>query len=199
MKAKQTALDSLHTSIRSTSSQLADTRRQLDTLNFALKKQQIARQQVSNLAYAREEEQLRLMQSQSSSSATAGGAAAGAANSNNNNPPSSSWETELSAMLESSVDGAEGLLPSGAVLRARIKAVEGRRDVTRKMVSALQGRSRDVEVKYRRVVALCTGVREAEVDAVIDGLLKAVESEGEALEIDRVRRFLTGVEVGGGA
>lgn len=103
-------------------------------------------------------------------------------------------------MLEAADDtsgggfSGEGLLPSAAVLRARVNAVQGRRDMTRKMVSALKGRSRDVEVKYRRVVALCTGVQEAEVDAVVDGLLKAVESEHEELEIGRVRRFLGGVE-----
>ena len=103
-------------------------------------------------------------------------------------------------MLEAADDtsgggfGGEGLLPSAAVRRARIRAVEGRRDMTRKMVAALKGRSRDVEVKYRRVVALCTGVQEDEVDAVIDGLLKAVEIEHEELEINRVRRFLGGVE-----
>jgi regulatory protein SWI6 len=51
-----------------------------------------------------------------------------------------------------------------------------------------------VEIKYRRVVALCTGVPETEVDAVVDGLLKAVESEKDELEIGRVRRFLGGVE-----
>jgi len=90
--------------------------------------------------------------------------------------------------------GVEGMLPSANVLRARIRAIEGRRDFTRKMVQALKLRSRDVEIKYRRVVALCTGVQEADVDAVVDNLLKAVESEREELDIGRVRRFLGGVE-----
>lgn len=36
----------------------------------------------------------------------------------------------------------------------------GRGEVTRKMVAALKGRSREVEMKYRRVVALCTAVPE---------------------------------------
>jgi hypothetical protein len=58
----------------------------------------------------------------------------------------------------------------------------------------MKGRSRDIEVKYRRVVALCTGVAEDEVDAVVDGLVKAVESERDELDIGRVRRFLGGVE-----
>ncbi|RSM06460.1 hypothetical protein BHE90_005120 [Fusarium euwallaceae] len=185
MKSKQTSLDTLHSTLRTTSTQLGEARRSLEHLSATLKKQQLARQKVANLSHAREDEQVRLMQEQSRTSQP---------------NPSSSWETELSAMLEAADDtsgggfSGEGLLPSAAVLRARVNAVQGRRDMTRKMVSALKGRSRDVEVKYRRVVALCTGVQEAEVDAVVDGLLKAVESEHEELEIGRVRRFLGGVE-----
>ncbi|EEU39348.1 uncharacterized protein NECHADRAFT_43756 [Fusarium vanettenii 77-13-4] len=185
MKSKQTSLDTLHSTLRTTSTQLGEARRSLEHLSATLRKQQLARQKVSNLSHAREDEQVRLMQEQSRTSQP---------------NPSSSWETELSAMLEAADDtsgggfSGEGLLPSAAVLRARVNAVQGRRDMTRKMVSALKGRSRDVEVKYRRVVALCTGVQEAEVDAVVDGLLKAVESEHEELEIGRVRRFLGGVE-----
>ena len=87
-------------------------------------------------------------------------------------------------------------LPSANLLRARTKAVGGREEVTRTMVAALKGRSREVEVKYRRVVSLCTAVPEAEVDAVIEGLLRAVESERGELEIGRVRKFLGGVEDG---
>ncbi|KAJ4312326.1 transcriptional regulator swi6 [Fusarium piperis] len=185
MKSKQASLDTLHSTLRTTSTQLGEARRSLEHLSATLKKQQLARQKVANLSHAREDEQVRLMQEQSRTSQP---------------NPSSSWETELSAMLEAADDtsgggfSGEGLLPSAAVLRARVNAVQGRRDMTRKMVSALKGRSRDVEVKYRRVVALCTGVQEAEVDAVVDGLLKAVESEHEELEIGRVRRFLGGVE-----
>lgn len=185
MKTKQVSLDSLHTNLRSTSTQLGEARRKIDHLTSSVTKQQLARRKVANLAHAREDEQMRLMNEQSRSAQP---------------NPSSSWETELGAMLEAAEEehgggfGAEGMLPTAGVLRARIRAIEARRDVTRKMVQALQGRSRDVEVKYRRVVALCTAVAENDVDAVIDGLLKAVESEREELEIDRVRRFLGGVE-----
>lgn len=188
MKTKQASLDTLHGTLRVSSTQLGDARRNLEHLTAALKKQQLARQKISNLAHAREDEQMRLMNEQSRTSQP---------------NPASSWETELSAMLEAADEasaagnpnfGAEGMLPTSAVLRARIHALEGRREVTRKMVAALKGRSRDVEIKYRRVVALCTGVQESEVDAVVDGLLKAVESEREELEIGRVRRFLGGVE-----
>ncbi|KAI9163897.1 Start control protein cdc10 [Paramyrothecium foliicola] len=186
MKAKQASLDALHASLRTTSTQLGDARRNLELLTATLKKQQLARQKVANLAHAREEEQHSLMKEQARSSQP---------------NPSSSWETELSAMLEAAEDASttgfgneSSLLPSSAILKARVRAVENRRDMTRKMVQALKGRSQEVETKYRRIVALATAVQESDVDAVIDGLLKAVESEREELEIGRVRRFLGGVE-----
>lgn len=184
IKAKQTVLDSLHATLRSTSSQLNEARRTVEIMQETVRKQQLARQKVANLSHAREDEQLRLMQEQNRQGKS-------------DSSVSGAWETELSAMLEAAGeggDGAAGLLPSAAILKARLAAVSGRRDATRKMAGALQGRSRDVEVKYRRVVAVCTGVPEEEVDAVVDGLLRAVESEKGELEIGRVRRFLGGVE-----
>lgn len=136
----------------------------------------MARTIVSNLAQARQEDQIRAMHEQREAN-------------------SASWETELSNILDTSdeLSGA-GFLPSSLVLRTRIKALQSTADATRNMVNGLKSRSRDVEVKYRRVVALCTGVSEGEVDAVVDGLLKAVESEHDELDIGRVRRFLGGVE-----
>ena len=185
MKSKQATLDSLHAQLRTTSAALADSRRTLEDLQNAVQAQQIARQKVANLSQAREDEQHRLLQEQSRSSQP---------------NPSSSWETELSAMLSAAdsqnqlEDGpVQTMLPSTAVLKARIKAVKDRRDMTQKLVQALKGKSRDVEIKYRRVVALCTDAREDEVDTVMDNLLKAIESERDELDIGRVRRFLSGV------
>ena len=80
------------------------------------------------------------------------------------------------------------------MLRARIKALRERRDLTRRNVVALRGRSRHTEVKYRRLVSLCASVPEGDVEVVIDNLLRAVESEKGELELSRVRRFLGGVE-----
>ncbi|KAL2753104.1 hypothetical protein ACRALDRAFT_1036550 [Sodiomyces alcalophilus JCM 7366] len=185
IKARQASLDSLHASLRTGSTQLSESRRTLESLQQTVRKQQLARQKVANLSHAREEEQVRLAQEQ---------------NRTGRDSEAAAWETELGAVLEAAGEGtgndasAAGLLPTAAVLRARITAVGNRRDATRKMAQALRGRSRDVEVQYRRVVAMCTGVPEDEVDAVVDGLLRAVESEKGDLEVSRVRRFLTGVE-----
>jgi hypothetical protein len=85
-------------------------------------------------------------------------------------------------------------LPNAAVLRARINALTGVSVQTQRAVEALQARSKDRELKYRRLVALCTHRPESEVDTLLDTLTRAVESEKGELEIARVRRFLGGVE-----
>jgi hypothetical protein len=85
-------------------------------------------------------------------------------------------------------------LPGAAVLRARINALSEVSAQTQRAVEALRARSKDRELKYRRLVALCTHRPESEVDTLLDTLTRAVESEKGELEIARVRRFLGGVE-----
>ncbi|KAK9770905.1 putative HTH APSES-type domain-containing protein [Seiridium cardinale] len=176
LKKKQTDLDSLHASLRTTSQQLGDANRDLDSLQKRAQAQNLTRQKIYSLSRGREDEQVRLQQIEQSQGPL--------------EPGTASWEAELVA--STAVDVAT--LPSAAILRARIQALRSRSEVTRKTVGALKGRSKDVEVKYRRVVALCSGVPESDVDVVIDGLLRAVESEKDGLEIGRVRRFLGGVD-----
>jgi ankyrin repeat protein len=63
----------------------------------------------------------------------------------------------------------------------------------------LRARDGELEAKYRRVIALCTGVHEESVDAVLAQLVQAVESEGDlsstGQDVGRVREFLRRVEM----
>ncbi|XXG95238.1 hypothetical protein Hte_001498 [Hypoxylon texense] len=179
LKKKQQDLDGLHASLRAASTQLGDARRQLETLQSAAKAQSLTRQKISNLSRGCDEEQKRTLRLEQNYGRL---------------DTSDTWELELNAALASAGDANPPVLPSSTVLRARIQALRSRTDATRKSVGSLKGRSKDVEVKYRRVVALCTGVPESEVDIVIDSLLRAVESEKGDLEIGRIRRFLGGVD-----
>lgn len=176
LKKKQLDLDALHATLRTTSTQLNDAKRTLESLQAAAKSQSLTRQKIYNLSRGRDEEQNRLLRLEQSQGPM--------------EPSSSAWETELTTAQ--TVDPSS--LPSAALLRARTQALRLRADMTRKSVGALKGRSKDVEIKYRRVVSLCSGVPEQQVDEVIDGLLRAVESEKDGLEIGRVRRFLGGVD-----
>ncbi|KAI0150721.1 hypothetical protein GGR57DRAFT_492972 [Xylariaceae sp. FL1272] len=179
-KKKQTEIDSIHASLRSTSAQLNDARRRLESLQAAAKAQLLTRQKIVNLARGREENSKRL---------------AGLEQAQGRLDDSSTlWEAELNSLPELGHGNDDGSIPSATVLRARLQAYGNRTALTNTGVSSLKSRSKDIEIKYRRVVALCTGVVEQEVDSVVDGLLRAVESEKGELEIGRVRRFLGGVE-----
>jgi regulatory protein SWI6 len=56
-------------------------------------------------------------------------------------------------------------------------------------LTSLKARDTELESKYRKVVALCTEVPEANVDTVLPQLVLAVESETEN-EVGRIREFL---------
>lgn len=183
LRNKQQAIDSLHASLRTTSTQVGEARRALEALQEKVREQQLARQKVANLGHACKEEEFHVRQLEQSQGRLDVASA-------------SAWETELDMAVEAARTGNGGsvALPSTTVLRARINAVRMRSNETKRAVSALKGRSRDVELKYKHLVSLCTQTPDSEVDTVLDGLTRAVESEKGDLEITRIRRFLGGVE-----
>lgn len=86
-------------------------------------------------------------------------------------------------------------LPPTRILGARAVAYEHNNSALREQAKGLRGRSSELEAKLRRVVAICTGVGGSAVEAMVGGLVVAVESErGEDVEVGRVREFLRRVE-----
>ncbi|KAK4112730.1 apses-domain-containing protein [Canariomyces notabilis] len=197
LKKKQESIDSLHNSLRTTSAQVGEARRALEGLQEKLKAQQLARQKVVNLTRACGEEEYELLRLEQRH----GRLDVASAN---------AWEVELETVLKTvaalkAQSGAPndqeqpdakvaGRLPHRPVLRARLNALRERSSQTRQAVGALRARSKERELKYRRLVALCTRRPESELDSLLDTLTRAVESEKGELEIARVRRFLGGVE-----
>ncbi|KAK4097874.1 apses-domain-containing protein [Parathielavia hyrcaniae] len=192
LKKKQESIDTLHATLRTTSAQVGEARRTLEALQEKLKAQQLARQKVGNLKRACQEEEYQLLQVEQRH----GMLDVASAN---------AWEVELEMVLDSIAQQQQhpeqqqqqqqlARLPNAAVLRARVNALGQVSAQTQRAVEALRARSKDRELKYRRLVALCTHRPEAEVDALLDTLTRAVESERGELEIARVRRFLGGVE-----
>lgn len=121
------------------------------------------------------------------------------------------WENELAASIDrlssattmAEREAALAALPSLQVLRARARHARTTLESTLSAAANLRAHGAEYEGKLRRLVALCTGLREEEVDAAAEGLERAVESEKTELEIPRVRRFLGNmdavVSAGGGA
>lgn len=205
LQEKQASIDRLHLELRTASTQLGDTRRALDAAVARSKDQHLARQKAANLSRAIEEQKMHMVHMSQARTSRGGNNLADEA-------AAVTWETELTVSLTTgqqaaaaatgtqdqaaaeAVAGAIEQLPSTAILRARINAMRNRIESTRNATANLKTRGKDVELKYRRVVSLCTGVPEKEVDSVIDSLVRAVESEKGELELGRVRRFLGGVE-----
>ncbi|KAK1832521.1 hypothetical protein QBC39DRAFT_390514 [Podospora conica] len=190
LKRKQDSIDALHNNLRTTSAQVGEARRTLEALTEKLKAQQLARQKVANLSSASHEEEYRLVQLEN-------------AHGRLDIPSANAWELRLtevlSALHQQGVTGpaaAElaGNLPDASALRARIRALRDCSKQTKDAVAALQSQSKEKELKYRRLVSLCTRRPEMEVETLLETLTRAVESEKGELEITRVRRFLGGVE-----
>jgi regulatory protein SWI6 len=165
-----------------TSVQLSETRRALEATQEKFKDQHLARQKVQSLTRARDEENFRTAQLEHAQGPT--------------DTDTATWQAELESHLINGQPSSSPVtaLPSASVLRARIDAVRGRSNEMHRAIGGLKSRSREVELKYRHLVALCTRRPEMEVDTLLDGLLRAVESEKADLEIGRVRRFLGGVD-----
>lgn len=91
--------------------------------------------------------------------------------------------------------GATGTMSE---LQARVTAYASLNGRLSEYLTGLRRRDGELEAKYRRVIALCTGAEEEKVDAVLGQLVLAVESEGEGAggqDVGRVREFLRRVEM----
>ncbi|RPA85976.1 hypothetical protein BJ508DRAFT_322126 [Ascobolus immersus RN42] len=87
-------------------------------------------------------------------------------------------------------------LPSTKTLLALKRAYLANEVRLKEEITELKGKSTELEETYRKVVALCTDMDEAQVEGLLEGLVQAVESEGEGLEEGRVLGFLRKVEGG---
>lgn len=90
-------------------------------------------------------------------------------------------------------------LPSTAVLKARIRAYTTNEENLREVAGKLHDKSTDLEDKFRRVVALCTGLEEYKIDSLLEGLVQAVESDPGEVDTARVSSFLRKVDESAGA
>ncbi|KAF2722910.1 apses-domain-containing protein, partial [Polychaeton citri CBS 116435] len=84
------------------------------------------------------------------------------------------------------------------VLRARLSAYEINNHNLERQKEELHSRSAELENLYRKVVSICTGYSEDEVETNLEALMAAVDSEQGALgeaDVGRVRDFLR--KVGG--
>ncbi|KAF1992390.1 apses-domain-containing protein [Aulographum hederae CBS 113979] len=118
------------------------------------------------------------------------------------------WEVSIDDLRTGGhpANGADGL-PSGGnaspwtltptIIKARIAAYEANNGRLHVRAQTLKSKSVELESLYRRVVALCTGVEEQNVERMLAALVQALgvaPAENRPVEVGRVREFLRKVD-----
>jgi hypothetical protein len=205
MDKKQTAVDELHSQLRDASRELGEQRQLLERYQKEANEREARKLKTANLMRAYEEERGRLQQLQSQYGQNMSG-----------NPDLQLGEADQgltipdeAAKVLSSLNPSPhqplvidrnqrqilaNTLPPAHVLRARLAAYKANNQAMEESVRDLQSKSSELAGKYRKVIGLCTGVDEEDVDKHLENLLRAVESEHTDVELHRVRDFLTRVE-----
>ncbi|WVR04373.1 hypothetical protein IAU60_001375 [Kwoniella sp. DSM 27419] len=84
--------------------------------------------------------------------------------------------------------GEEGAL---AKLRRMILWEDRAAEVLEDKVRTLEGEGVEKTLKYRRLVSLCTKVSMDKVDGMLDGLVAAVESDDQSMDLGRISNLMT--------
>ncbi|KAH8596060.1 hypothetical protein B0O99DRAFT_686109 [Bisporella sp. PMI_857] len=204
MSAKQVQIDAIHAKLRTASATLGIERARLTDLKKSAKERDELKLKIANLRRAADEERIRLSQMKQqyghSSSATEmrlGDADEGLAIPStvptnvlaNINP-----NPHQPQVLDQAQRQVLASLPSTHVLRARVNSYRANNDGLQESIRDLSSKNSDLAAKYRKIISLCTGVAEGEVDSVLHNLLRAVESEHNDVELGRVREFLQRVD-----
>lgn len=207
----QSRIDGVHTSLRTTSSQLGQAQAQLKKLQASKKERDERVQKIHNLRNAADEEgyklhQLKDAQSQSNGVEDGEGMNGTEEDMHLGQPDLSFFPLPISPANASappplppssslhSQPKLFAILPPAASLKARIAAYQAMNGDLEAQIGELKTRSRDVEAKYRRAIATCIKVRPEEVDEMLPALVRAVESEGGEVDLRRLVEFLGRVE-----
>jgi regulatory protein SWI6 len=207
MDAKQKIIDTIHKQLRESSAQLGEERRRLETLQKRAEKREQRKHKISNLRRAADEEHFRLGQLQRQHNQTVGSDGRemrlGDADKDLAVPAGILPDKVVANVTlhqgqpihleQAQLQKITGL-PSTHILRARLNAYAANNEALSDAVKGLKGKSSDLEKKYRRVIALCTGVEDGKVDGVLASLFRAVNSEVGDVELTRVREFLRRVD-----
>lgn len=177
MTAKQAKIDSIHIKLRESSALLGQERSRLEALRATTKARDERALKTANLRRALDDERARLAQLQAQYG-----------------PLASTGEMRLGDADKGLALPADALPPPAHILRARVAAYAANNELLRESVRALKVKSSELAGKYRRIISVCTGVPEKDVDEHLGGLIRAMESEPADLELGRVREFLSRVD-----
>lgn len=205
MDAKQAQIDAIHVKLRESSAILGQERNRLESLKKETKEREERKMKIANLRRASEEERAKLTQMQKQYGRLNGeaemrlgdadkglaipGGAVPANVLSNINPGSHQPQ-----VLDPAQRQVLASLPPSHILQARLNAYRANNEALSEGVQSLKVKSSELASKYRKIIGLCTGVAEEEVDNHLGNLLRSMESEPADLDLGRVREFLQRVD-----
>ena len=208
IQAKQSLIDQTHARLREESSILTDERKRLEDLTQRLNQRKSTSQQIANLQRANYDYRQQWSRAGNDpkelrEDVKIGDADSGLEVDDQMIPPNLLDNLDSGRSLSEQLSPAQlsyvSTLRPAAILSARQRGYTrtNRRLETR--LKDLQSRSSVLEGQMRQVLALCTGLSEDKVEAMVDALVQAVESEREEdLDMARLRGFLRMIDSAGG-
>lgn len=197
IQQKQTFLDEAHGKLKDKTRELRDTRRKLHLLKEQTTTFEDLQKKAKNLDRAIAEEETRFYHN--------------AAGRTGQNGPTTNGEENTVAMSFTGpfdadapmivrplvADGAAPPpLPPAAVLRARVTAYKKNNAGLRNHVEGLLYQNKLAEDKIKFVVSKCAGVGLDKLDALLEALLQAVDSDGPALDQNELMAFVNRIPRG---
>ena len=205
MNAKQAQIDTIHAKLREASATVGVERARLEDLKNQAKERDERKLKISNLMRAQDDQRASLKQQQQQYgqhvadnemqlgdadeglAIPAGAVPANILSNINPNP-------HQPQVLDQAQRQVLASLPPTHVLRARVNAYRANNDNLETSIRSLHSKNSALAAKYRKIISVCTGVPENDVDSVLHNLLRAVESEQNDVELGRVREFLQRVD-----
>ena len=184
MEAKQNVISAMHAQLRECSSQLREVRRNLKSLQKRASRNAERRHKIYNLRHALEDKQVGIINANSYLSLKLDDVDVGLILASE--LPKELLQSENITQNSLRQLDREQLayifsLPSTSILRARLAAYTENNKALRGYSAQLRSRSQELEEMYCRIVALCTGIKNEEVEGVLAGLVTAIESEGMSI------------------
>lgn len=225
LKEKQETLDKTNAALKESGSSLSEERKRLEELQAKAREKDELQLKIQNMRRTIEETKREMMAKNKDSQIRKDIVIVGEADNGLNFNGNLSTLSSLFPIIDDNIDfdpskadfsylNLESAAPilsaleSAAVLSGRVHAYKQHNDGLANQVKVLKGKSSDLEERYKRIVSLCTGASEAEVEGLLDRLVQAVVSEqrdgavtstgkdtnggngGGMNELARVREFL---------
>jgi regulatory protein SWI6 len=187
LQARQSLVDQAQANLRDASTTLSAEMRKVEELQARYDARQDLQHRISNLRMQNDANRSHLATTgpPARPDVSVGDADSGLAVDLNQLP--GALDAELTPEQEALLDS----LPPPNILEARLRAYETHNRSLEEKTRALKGRSTKLEKKLRKLIALSTDAQESQVDAMLEPLRDAVESEGgEELDYTRLREFL---------